>query len=59
MYAFSIAAEAVPAAHTPQNVEQAAEKDLTLHLLGKAVTSGNWTIYLAPCLKTWQKSFGS
>lgn len=44
-YAFSIASETVPVASTPQEVECPAAKDLTLRLLGKAVSSGNWTSY--------------
>ena len=38
-YACSIASEAVPAAHTPQEVEQASEKTPTLQLVRQAITS--------------------
>ena len=40
-YTFSIASEAC----TPQQGECPARKDVTLHLLDKAVTSGKWTSY--------------
>ena len=57
-YACSIASEAVPAAHTPQKVEQASAKDPTLQLVRQAVTSGDWsrlsgTMYKALSEELW------
>ena len=57
-YACSIASEAVPAAHTPQQVEQASAKDPTLQLVRQAVTSGDWrrlsgTMYKALSEELW------
>ena len=42
-YACSSASEAIPAALTTQEVEQALEKDPTLQLVRQAVTSGDWS----------------
>jgi len=53
-YACSIASEAVPAALTPQQVEQASAKDPTLQLVCQAVASGNWSRLSG----TMYKSFG-
>ena len=57
-YACSIASEAVPAALTPQQVEQASAKDPTLQLVRQAVTSGEWsclsgTMYKALAQELW------
>ena len=57
-YACSIASEAVPAAHTPQKVEQASAKDPTLQLVRQVVTSGDWsrlsgTMYKALSGELW------
>jgi len=57
-YACSIASGAVPAAHTPQQVEQAFAKDSTLQLVRQAVASGDWsclsgTVYKALAEELW------
>ena len=57
-YACSIASEAVPAALTPQQVEQASAKDPMLQLVRQAVTSGEWscllgTMYRALAQELW------
>jgi len=57
-YAGSIASEAVPAALTPQQVEQASAKDPTSQLVHQAVASGEWsrlsgTMYKALAEELW------
>jgi len=59
-YAFSIVSETAPAASTTQEVECPAEKDLTLHLLRRAVGSGNWATYRIwyHVLSLFRRAFG-
>lgn len=57
-YACSIASEAVPAAVTPQQVEQASAKDPMLQLVHQIVASGGWsrlsgTMYTALGEELW------
>ena len=42
-FAYSVASAAVPAALLPKHVETATTNDLTLRLVRKAVTLGDWT----------------
>ena len=57
-YAFSIANEAIPAALTAHEVERASEKDHTLQLVRKGISSGDWsrlsgTMYKALAEELW------
>lgn len=42
-YARTIAADAIPAALAPRQIERESERDPTLHLVRHAITTGDWS----------------